>query len=74
MNGWTAAWTFPGDQKITNSWSATATQTGASVSATNAAYNGSIAPGANTSFGLQGTYTVNDSAPTSFTVNGAACS
>jgi len=74
ISGWTTTWTFPGDQKITNAWSATATQTGANVSATNAAYNGTIAPGANTSFGFQGTYTSNDSSPTSFTVNGAACS
>ncbi|WP_228562700.1 cellulose binding domain-containing protein [Catenulispora rubra] len=74
INGWTVSWTFPGDQKITNAWSATTTQNGAAVSATNAAYNGSIAPGANTSFGFQGTFTANDSSPTSFTVNGATCS
>jgi len=74
INGWTMAFTFPGDQKVTNAWSATATQSGQSVSATNASYNGTIAPGANTSFGFQGTFTSNDSSPTSFTVNGAACS
>jgi hypothetical protein len=33
------------------------------VSVTNAAYNGSIAPGANTSFGFQATYSGTDSAP-----------
>ncbi|MEY9864030.1 O-glycosyl hydrolase [Catenulispora sp. GAS73] len=74
INGWTVTWTFPGDQKITNAWSATTAQNGAAVSAKNAAYNGSIAPGANTSFGFQGTFTANDSSPTSFTVNGAVCS
>jgi O-glycosyl hydrolase len=74
LNGWTVGWTFPGDQKITNAWSATTTQTGAAVTATNVAYNGSIASGANTSFGFQGTYTANDASPTSFTVNGATCS
>ncbi|NUR60959.1 MAG: hypothetical protein HOV87_20200, partial [Catenulispora sp.] len=74
LTGWTVGWTFPGDQKITNAWSATATQTGAAVSATNVAYNGAIAAGANTSFGFQGTFTANDTAPTTFTVNGAACS
>jgi Cellulose binding domain len=45
---------FPRDQKITNDWSATTAQTGAAVTATNVAYNGSIAPGANTSFGCAG--------------------
>ncbi|ACU73817.1 cellulose-binding family II [Catenulispora acidiphila DSM 44928] len=74
INGWTVGWSFPGDQKITNAWSATATQSGAAVSATNAAYNSTIAPGANTSFGFQGTFTANDTSPSSFTVNGAACS
>jgi cellulase/cellobiase CelA1 len=74
INGWTATWTFPGDQKITNAWSATTTQSGANVSAANVAYNSTIAPGANTSFGFQGTFTSNDTSPTSFTVNGAACS
>ncbi|WP_194891741.1 arabinofuranosidase catalytic domain-containing protein [Catenulispora pinisilvae] len=74
INGWTAAWTFPGDQKITNAWSATTTQSGAAASATNAAYNGSISPGADTSFGFQGTFTANDTSPSSFTVNGAMCS
>ena len=74
LNGWTVGWTFPGDQKITNAWSATTTQTGAAVTATNVAYNASIAAGASTSFGFQGTFTANDTAPTTFTVNGAACS
>ncbi|WP_370378224.1 cellulose binding domain-containing protein [Catenulispora sp. GAS73] len=33
-----------------------------------------MAPGANTSFGFQGTFTANDTSPSSFTVNGATCS
>lgn len=74
INGWTLGFTFPGDQKITNAWGATTNQSGAAVTATNVAYDGSIAPGANTSFGFQGTWTSNDSSPTGFTVNGAACS
>jgi endo-1,4-beta-xylanase len=74
INGWTLAWSFPGDQKITNAWSAAVTQSGANLTATNAAYNGSIAPGGTTSFGFQGTYGSNDSSPTAFTLNGAACS
>ncbi|NUP52749.1 MAG: glycoside hydrolase [Catenulispora sp.] len=74
INNWTLGFTFPGDQKITNAWSATTTQTGEAVTATNAAYNATIAPGANTSFGFQGTFTNNDSSPTTFTLNGTACS
>ena len=74
INGWTLGFTFPGDQKITNAWSATTSQNGEAVTATNANYNGSIAPGANTSFGFQGTFTTNDNSPTAFTLNGSACS
>ena len=41
---------------------------------TNASYNGSIAAGASTTIGFQGTWTGSDAAPTAFTVNGSACS
>ena len=73
INGWTLAFTFPGDQKITNAWNATLTQTGASVTATNLSYNGTISPGGSQSFGFQGTWAANDAAPASFSVNGMAC-
>jgi hypothetical protein len=43
------------------------------VIASNASYNGALAPGASTSFGMQGTWTNSDAAPSSFTVNGATC-
>ena len=73
INGWTLKFTFPGDQHITNAWNGTASQTGENVTITNASYNGTIAPGGNTSAGFQGTWTNSDAAPTSFTVNGATC-
>ena len=74
INGWTVAWSFPGDQKITNAWNATVSQSGAAVSAVNASYNASIPPGGNVQFGFQGTFTSNDASPTSFTVNGTPSS
>jgi cellulase/cellobiase CelA1 len=74
INGWTLKFSFPGDQKITNAWNATVTQTAAAVTATNLSYNGSIAPGGNAQFGFQGTWTANDTSPNAFTLNGAACS
>ncbi|MBW8806470.1 MAG: cellulose binding domain-containing protein [Catenulisporales bacterium] len=70
INGWTLAFSYPGDQKITNDWSALITQTGAAVSAKNVDYNAVIPPGGSVQFGFQGTYTSNDSPPTIFTVNG----
>ena len=73
INGWTLKYTFAGDQKITNAWNAVTTETGEAVTAVNQSYNATIAPGGNTSFGFQGTWTNSDSPPTSFSVNGVAC-
>lgn len=64
---------FPGDQKVTSAWSATVSQNGSSVTAANVSYDGAIAPGASVSFGFQGTWGSNDTAPGSFTPNGVAC-
>jgi len=71
--GWTVTFTFGGDQKITNAWNATATQSGAKVSAVNVGYNGNVAAGASASFGFQGTWSSSSAAPTGFAVNGTAC-
>jgi acetylxylan esterase len=73
INGWTLAWSFPGDQKVTSGWNATVTQTGSAASATNLSYNAAIAPGGNVQFGFQGTWTSNDTNPAAFTLNGTAC-
>jgi cellulase/cellobiase CelA1 len=73
INGWTIKWTFPGDQKISQLWNASYTQSGEQVTATGLSYNATIAPGSSVNFGFTGTYTSNDSSPTAFTVNGAGC-
>jgi endo-1,4-beta-xylanase len=73
ISGWTLTFTFPGDQTVTNAWNATTTQTGEAVTATNLSYNTTIAPGANTSFGFQGTWTSNDTNPSAFALNGTPC-
>jgi hypothetical protein len=73
INGWTVRFSFPGDQKVTSAWNATVTQSGTAVTATNAGYNGTIAPGANATFGFQGTWASSDASPTAFTLNGTSC-
>ena len=73
VNGWQLAFTFPGDQHITNAWSATVSQNGSNVTAVNASYDAAISSGGNVSFGFQGTWTTNDTAPASFSLNGTAC-
>jgi O-glycosyl hydrolase len=74
INGWTLAFTFPGDQHITNAWNGTPSQSGENVTITNASYNGSIPAGSSTAIGFQGTWTNSDAVPTAFTLNGANCS
>jgi hypothetical protein len=64
ISSWRVTWVYAGNQHITNSWNATVTQSGATVTAANANYNGTIAPGATASFGFQGTYSGTDSPPT----------
>jgi len=73
VNGWTLTWTFSGNQQITNAWNATVTQSGSSVTARNVGYNGTIAPGGSAGFGFQATYSGTNTSPTSFALNGTAC-
>jgi cellulose 1,4-beta-cellobiosidase len=60
---WRATWTFGGSQRITNAWNTTLSQSGASVSAGNAPYNGVIGIGASTTFGFQGGYSGANAVP-----------
>ena len=73
INGWTLAFTFPGDQKITNAWNGVESQSGEAVTITNESYNGAIPAGGSTTLGFQGTWTSSDTSPTSFSVNGTTC-
>jgi endo-1,4-beta-xylanase len=73
INGWSLTFTFPGDQKITSNFNGGFSQSGANATLTNASYNGTIAAGSSITDGFQGSWTSNDSSPTSFSVNGTAC-
>jgi endo-1,4-beta-xylanase len=74
INGWSLTFTFPGDQKITSNFNGGFSQTGENATLTNASYNGTIAAGASITDGFQGSWTSNDNSPTSFSINGTACS
>ncbi|HEX3961680.1 MAG TPA: cellulose binding domain-containing protein [Trebonia sp.] len=52
LNGWQLRWTFPGSQVINNLWNGSYTQSGTSVTVTNASYDGSLAPGATATVGF----------------------
>jgi sugar lactone lactonase YvrE len=74
INSWTLTWTWPGNQRVTQSWNANYTQSGANVTFTNMSYNATIAPGATLSgVGFNASYSGSNPAPTAFSVNGTLC-
>jgi enterochelin esterase-like enzyme len=73
INGWTLEWTFPGNQKITNMWNATYTQSGAAVTVKNASYNSAIPAKGSVTFGFNLSYSGSNAKPAGFTLNGTAC-
>jgi hypothetical protein len=74
LTGWNLGWTFPdAAQRVTQAWSATVTQSGSQVTATNAAWNGNVPTGGTVNFGFNGTHNGSNPKPTSFTVNGVTC-
>jgi poly(hydroxyalkanoate) depolymerase family esterase len=73
VNGWQLSFALPSGQTITNGWGATYAPATGTVTATNAAYNGTIAQGASVTIGYQASHTGNAGAPTGYTLNGTAC-
>ncbi|ASW55369.1 spore coat protein CotH [Plantactinospora sp. KBS50] len=57
IHGWTVTWTLPSGQSITQSWNATVSTQGSTVTARNVDYNGNLAAGASTAFGFLGAAT-----------------
>ena len=57
LNGWKLGWTFPGSQAINDLWNGSYSQSGETVTVTNASYNGSLASGATATVGFTATGT-----------------
>jgi endo-1,4-beta-xylanase len=74
VNGWTLKFAFPTTtQSVTQGWSATYSQSGQNVTATNLSYNGNLAAGTSTTIGFNGSWSGSNPSPTSFTLNGSTC-
>jgi len=73
ITSWNLAWTFGGNQQITQIWNASDTVSGEFVTATNLSYNGSIATNGTTNFGFNGSYSGTNAVPAQFTLNGTVC-
>jgi endo-1,4-beta-xylanase len=64
LGGWSVTVTLPSGAAITNTWSASAAGSSGTVRFANVAYNGTVAAGASTEFGFQGTGTGPSGTPT----------
>jgi beta-glucosidase len=73
IGAWSLQWSFAAGQLVTQAWSARVTQSGAAVTATGETWNPSLAAGATATFGFNATHTGSNPRPTSFTLNGSAC-
>ncbi|MFH9659691.1 PHB depolymerase family esterase [Streptomyces sp. NPDC017248] len=73
VDGWALTFTLPAGQTITSGWNAQYAPASGTVTARNAPYNATLAPGASATLGFQATHTGDASAPTAFSLNGAAC-
>ncbi|MET7963713.1 cellulase family glycosylhydrolase [Micromonospora zamorensis] len=63
ITGWTTRWTFANGQSVSQTWSATLTSSGATVTARNVDYNGRLAAGASTTFGFIGGWAGSNARP-----------
>jgi hypothetical protein len=73
VNGWTLRYSYAGNQQLQNGWNGTWTQSGQSVTVSNASWNGSLATGASTTTNANFGYSGTNSDPTNFSINNVAC-
>ena len=67
VSRWNLTWTWAGNEKITQSWDATYSQSGANAKLTNEPYNAGIAPGATiTGIGFNASYSGANTSPSAF--------
>jgi len=76
INGWTMTFSFANGERIQNGWPVTFSQPSGSAQVTassNAPWNASLPTNGGITIGFNGTFTTTNGPPTSFTLNGTAC-
>jgi len=75
ISSWTVGWTYANGQMVTQLWNGTVSQSGSAVTVSSLSYNGALGTGASyTGVGFNASWNnVANTVPTSFTVNGTAC-
>ncbi|WP_029068995.1 glycoside hydrolase family 6 protein [Jonesia quinghaiensis] len=73
INSWELTWEEPTGQAITQAWNTQISQTGRTVTASNASWNGQLAKNGSAQFGFIATGD-SPTAPSQFSLNGISCS
>jgi cellulose 1,4-beta-cellobiosidase len=73
ITAWTLGFSYTGNQTLANGWNGNWSQSGKTITVTNASYNGSLATGGTAVPGAQFSYSGTNVAPTAFTLNGVPC-
>jgi hypothetical protein len=73
ITSWVLQYSYTGNQQLQTGWDGNWSQSGQTVTVSNASWNGSVATGASVSDGANFSYSGTNTAPTAFTVNGVAC-
>lgn len=73
LDRWTLTFDFSAGQKVTQGWNATWSQSGTTVTAVNAAWNGKIATGGSVGAGFTASWAGSNPVPSAFKLNGVAC-
>ena len=73
LTSWNVSWTFAGNQQLQQSWNGDFTQTGNQVTIRNAPWNGSLPSNGTVNPGFNAGYSGTNVNPTSFSLNGVAC-
>jgi hypothetical protein len=73
IDDWTLTYDYAGNQRLSNGWNGTWSQSGSTVTVKAPAWSRTIAAGAAVSTGAQFSYSGANAAPTSFFVNGTKC-
>ncbi|MEH1129020.1 cellulose binding domain-containing protein [Micromonospora sp. CPCC 206061] len=67
INGWTAQWTFTGNENVYNSWGVTVTKVGTAATATGTGFGATIPAGGTVTVGFQATVTGTPTVPSPIT-------
>ncbi|MFI6035129.1 cellulase family glycosylhydrolase [Streptomyces sp. NPDC051315] len=73
VTGWTLAFAFANGQTVTTMWGGTSSQSGGTVTVTPASYTSTIPAAGSVTVGFIGSKGSTNTAPSAFTLNGAAC-